>query len=91
MIEPGSIKAKILPFVMENALSKGITQVGDDESLTDRGIINSLGIFQLVWFLEETFAIRIGDEEITNENFDSIRAIESFVAEKLAASRGKTA
>ena len=85
MTEPGSIKARILPFVMENAESKGINQVSDDDSLTDRGIINSLGIFQLVWYLEETFGICIGDEEITNQNFESIRTIEAFVAGKLSS------
>jgi acyl carrier protein len=86
-----SIKARLLPFIMENAQSKGITQVGDDDSLTETGIVDSLGIFRLVSFLEETFGIRVGDEEITNQNFESIRTIESFINGKLAAKGEKAA
>lgn len=91
MTEAGSIKARLMPFVMENAQSKGITKVDDDDSLTESGIVDSLGIFRLVSFLEETFGIRIGDEEITNQNFESLRTIENFVTGKLAAKGEKAA
>ena len=49
------IRAKIREYVMEDAAPKGITQIGDAESLTEKGIIDSLGIFRLVAFLEENF------------------------------------
>lgn len=91
MTEPGSIKAQLMPFVMENAQSKGINQVSDDDSLTASGIIDSLGVFRLVSFLEETFGVRIGDEEIVNDNFESVRTIEKFVSAKLAAKGEKAA
>jgi acyl carrier protein len=58
----------------------GRTEIADDEDLIDTGIVNSLGIFQLVAFLEERFKISIGDEEITPENFGTIDGIERLVA-----------
>jgi acyl carrier protein len=79
-----STKEQIRQFVMENAQAKGIQQVSDDESLMAAGIIDSLGIFRLVSFLEDSFGLRIGDDEIVHENFQSINHIESFVANKLA-------
>jgi acyl carrier protein len=62
------------------APSAGRTEIADDEDLIDTGIVNSLGIFQLVAFLEERFQISISDEQITPENFGTIDRIEAMVA-----------
>jgi acyl carrier protein len=80
-----AIKAKIQEFALENAQSKGINQVGDDQSLTESGIIDSLAIFRLVSYLEDNFGLRVADEEIVLENFQSVNAITHFVEGKLAA------
>ena len=64
------------------APARGLTAVGDDESLVESGVVDSLGIFQLIAFLEETFGVRIGDEDITPENFGTIEAIERLVHSK---------
>jgi acyl carrier protein len=77
------IKDKVREFVLDAAQRKGLDSVTDDESLTDNGVIDSLAIFRLVSFLEDNFSIRIADEEIVNDNFRSVNAIENFVAEKL--------
>ena len=78
-----AIKDQIREFVRENLASvKGINSFTDEESLTENGIIDSLGIFRLVSFLEDTFGVRLGDEEITAENLKSIDIIEQFVVSK---------
>ncbi|MCA9731247.1 MAG: acyl carrier protein [Deferribacteres bacterium] len=59
--------------------------VGDDDSLLMAGIIDSLKMMDLITFLEKEFGVSIDDDELMPENFDSIDAIESFVAEKKAA------
>jgi acyl carrier protein len=72
--------AVIRAFVRDTlAPARGLTEVPDGLSLVDSGIVDSLGIFQLIAFLEDTFAIRVGDEEITPENFETIEAIERLV------------
>jgi acyl carrier protein len=85
------IKTQIRQFVLENAQSKGIKEVSDTDSLTELGIIDSLGIFRLVSFLEDNFNVRIGDEEIVTDNFQTVNEIERFVAAKQAAKGEKTA
>jgi acyl carrier protein len=83
MIEQAEVKDRIREYVVEEfAKSKGINLVSDQEVLTKNGIIDSMGIFRLVAFLEETFNVRIGDEEITNDNLESIDAIERLVISK---------
>ena len=74
-------RAAIREFVVDRlAPPSGRADIGDEEDLIDTGVIDSLGIFQLVAFLEERFGITIGDEEITPENFGSVMAIERLVA-----------
>ena len=77
------IKSKVREFVLDAARRKGLGAVTDEESLTENGVIDSLAIFRLVSFLEDNFGIRIADEEIVNENFQSVNSIESFVTGKL--------
>ncbi len=83
MIEAGEVKQQIRDYIVEEfAKAKGINQVSDAEVLTKNGIIDSMGIFRLVGFLEDTFNVRIGDEEITHDNLESIDAIEKLVLAK---------
>ncbi len=89
MNDSETTKRKIREFVMEEAQSKGITDIGDGDSLTEAGIVDSLGIFRLVSFLEESFGLRIGDEEIVHDNFLTISDIEQFVSAKLASKSAK--
>jgi acyl carrier protein len=79
-----NVKEQIREFVQEAAQRKGVSRVTDDQSLVESGVIDSLGIFRLVAFLEESFRVRIGDEEIVGENFESIVSIEQFVQKKLS-------
>jgi len=81
--EETTIKDQIRQFVCEElAGAKGITVVGDNESLIENGVVDSLGIFRLVTFLEESFGVKIGDEEISAENLRSVDMIEQFVLRK---------
>src|SRR2546427_3781771 len=78
-----SVKDQIREFVRENLASvKGISSFTDQEPLTENGIIDSLGIFRLVSFLEDAFGVTLGDEEITADNLKSIDIIEQFVVSK---------
>lgn len=84
-VEQGSVKDQVRQYIHETARNRGLQEVSDNESLTKAGIIDSLGIFRLISFLEETFHIRVGDDEIVNENFQSIDEIERFVNAKFKA------
>ena len=78
-----TIKDQVREFIREElASAKGIISFRDDESLMDNGIIDSLGIFRLVTFLEETFGVKVGDEEISAEHLQSVDTIERLVLSK---------
>jgi acyl carrier protein len=56
--------------------------LGPDEDLLNQGIVDSMGILQLVNHLEETFGIRINDEDIVPDNFRSLRTLAELVMQK---------
>jgi acyl carrier protein len=73
--------AAIREFVLERlAPATGRTELADNEDLIDSGVLDSLGIFQLVAFLEEEFGVAVADTEITPENFATLERIERLVA-----------
>ena len=64
------LKARIREFVKQSFFYTGA--LGDDESLLDRGIIDSTGVLEVVGFLESEFGITVADEEMLPDNLDSI-------------------
>ena len=56
-----------------------------NESLVQRGIIDSTGVLELVGFLEERYGIKVDDDEITTDNLDSLAAIAAYLRRKLGA------
>ncbi|HUY15069.1 MAG TPA: acyl carrier protein [Terriglobia bacterium] len=83
MEQTSTTKDQIRQFILQSAQRKGVSTLADDESLSQNGVMDSLVIFRLVSFLEDTFNIRVADEEIVDENFQSINGIEKFVEAKL--------
>jgi len=77
------LKDQIREFIqVQLAEPKGIASFADDESLMETGVIDSLGIFRLVSFLEEDLRVRVSDEEINAETLKSVNAIEELVIRK---------
>jgi acyl carrier protein len=54
----------------------------DEDSFSDRGIIDSTGILELVAFVESQFGIAVLDEEMIPENLDSLSKLARYVERK---------
>lgn len=52
------------------------------DNLLESGILDSLGILDLVAFVEQNFGIALTDEELVPENFQSIEHLTAFVQSK---------
>ena len=50
-------------------------KAGNEDPLLKNGLIDSLGILEVVTFLENEFGIIVSDEELLPENFGSIRSL----------------
>ena len=58
-------------------------KIDENISLYETRIVDSTGVLEIVDFLEETFGIKIDDEELTPGNLDSIKKMSEFVQRKL--------
>ena len=59
--------------------SAGADSVGLDESLLDQGIVDSAVMIDLISHLESTCGIQVPDEDMTPENFETLRSIAAYV------------
>jgi acyl carrier protein len=66
---------KQFPLARKNGLKSG-------ERWLESGLIDSLGILDLVHFLEEELKVQVTDEELLPDNFQSLQAVADFVRNK---------
>lgn len=71
-------------FVIENFLFGDGGHLSEEASFLRNGVIDSTGVLELINYVEETFDIRVEDEEVIPENFDSLRNISNYLESKLA-------
>lgn len=57
-------------------------QLTQDYALVDNHVVDSLGLFRLVSFIEEQFGVEVGDEELIPENFGTIGAMARLIERK---------
>ncbi|MGQ0703275.1 MAG: acyl carrier protein [Gemmatimonadales bacterium] len=76
-----SLAEDLARFIKSTLVRDGGPAPMPDESLIDRGLIDSLGLIQLVSFLESTYGVRIPDHFMVPDRFESIRTIEAMVEE----------
>lgn len=75
-------KQIIRDFIQSELVQDGVYSLKDDDNLIETSTIDSLGITKLIVYLEKTFSIKISDEEVLPENFETVDAISVFVAGK---------
>ena len=78
-----NIEQQLREYILENFLftdDQSILNNGD--SFLVKGILDSTGILEVIYFLEDEFGIKIEDEEMIPENLDSINNLVAFVNKK---------
>ncbi|MDN5871758.1 MAG: acyl carrier protein [Nitrococcus sp.] len=71
---------KIRDFILENFLfTTDTAAVSLDDSLLDRGVVDSTGMLEIVMFIEEQLGVEVADAEMIPENLDSVNNIARFV------------
>jgi len=80
------IRERVRGFLQENFLYMRTNfELGDDDRLLERGVVDSMGVAEMVTFLEDEFGVTTSDEEITEANLGSLNAIGRFVSQKRSA------
>jgi acyl carrier protein len=79
------IKQAVRHYVEQNFLVGADTAIGDGDSLLQMQVVDSTGFLELVNFIESSFGVKVGDDEMVPENLETIDNIDAFVRRKLAA------
>lgn len=76
-----TIKEETSAFIKENTFVDK-SKLKDDTFIFRDGYFDSMGFVTLISFLEDKFGIQITEDDLVEENFESINAISSFVERK---------
>ena len=74
---------KLQQFLIEE-LQLPADEITPDQQLIANHLLDSLGILQVVSFIESEFGINVDDEELVADNFGSISSMVRLVDAKMA-------
>jgi acyl carrier protein len=74
-------KNVIAEYIKKNTHKESIL-INEDSLLFREGFFDSMGFVLLIDFIEEKFNIKTSDEDLIEENFESINAIAKYISKK---------
>ena len=78
-----SVAQGVRDYILQNFLfTDDQSAIADGDSFLAKGIVDSTGMLEIIYFLEDEYGIKIEDEEMVPENLDSVNNIVAFVARK---------
>lgn len=81
-----SVEQQVRDYILENYLfTDDQSALNNADSFLETGILDSTGILEVIYFIEEDFGIKVEDDEMIPENLDSVDHIVAFVGRKQAA------
>jgi len=79
------VRDQIYEYIVMNFLyDSGADALDDDTPLLEQGVVDTTGILEVALFVEDTYGILVTQDDLTPENFGSVRAISAFVVEQIA-------
>ncbi|MFZ0637824.1 MAG: acyl carrier protein [Candidatus Acidiferrales bacterium] len=85
MTASGPVNDRIRSFILETFPLARKHNLKDGDNLLDSGILDSLGMLDVVSFLEREFSIHVDDEELIPENFLSVEKLAAFAVSKTSS------
>ena len=80
-----SVEKKIRDYILGNYLfTDNEAALKNADSFLEKGVLDSTGILEVIYFLEDEFGIKVTDEEMVPENLDSVDRIVAYVGRKTA-------
>ena len=79
-----SIEQRVRKFLRETYPVANETELSSEQSLLDSGVLDSIGVLNLMTWLEREFDIYVEDHEVIPENIDGIGSLVRYVESKRA-------
>lgn len=78
-----SIEEKLRGFILDNFLfTDDQSALSSEDSFMEKGIIDSTGILEVIFFLKEEFDVQVEDDEMVPENLDSVNNLVAYIDKK---------
>jgi acyl carrier protein len=77
-----SVDTRIKGFLLERFPLARTRGLAENDQLLENGILDSLGVLDLVAYLEREFAIGIEDDDLQPDHFATVQSLTAFVAHK---------
>ena len=78
-----AMETALLRFVNDDLLAGATNPVGSDDEIVLDGTVDSLGVARLLGFLESEFAVSVPAEDVTIENFQTIRTLADYAYRRI--------
>ena len=75
------IKDKVAAYIQQ-VVHVDKEKIRTDSLIFRQGFLDSMGFILLITFIEDEFKIKTTDEDLVEENFESINAISDFIGRK---------
>jgi len=78
------ITGQLLDYISDAFYVSSVNDIKLDESLIEQEVIDSMGLVEIVSFVERRFGCRVADDELNHENFGSVNRMVRFILAKTA-------
>ncbi len=79
-----TVAATIRNYIANNILFSGNSYpYPDNASFLDEGIVDSMNVLELVTFVEDTYGIKVDDQDIVPDHFDSVSKLAAYVSSRM--------
>lgn len=76
------MRDRLARYIAADLLNEADRVIGDDEDLLTSGLLDSLSVMSLIHFIEQDLGIDVPAEDVTIENFVSLRAIDAYLGRR---------
>jgi len=77
-----SLRNRVVNMVQDTLCRSKDFQLQDSDSLLENGVVDSLGMLELVKVLDTRFHVTVEDDELSPENLDSIESLTAYLRRK---------
>ena len=76
------MRERLARYIATDLLNQNDLVIGADEDLLVSGLLDSLSVMSVIHFIEQDLAIDVPAEDVTIENFASLRAIDAYLGRR---------
>ena len=76
------MRDRVARYIAADLLNQSDLVIGEDEDLLVSGLLDSLSVMSLIHYIEQDLGIEVPAEDVTIENFASLRAMDEYLVRR---------